>query len=113
MLTKLVVAFSILALVAAMAGTVPVKGPTHKVLLTQPTVVKGTALKAGEYRLTVHPGVVTFTLGKDSHEIPAKVETNTTKYFTDQVQYEKDHDQVTISEICLGGTTTRLVFNRN
>ena len=31
MLTKFVVAFSILALVAAMAGTAPVKGPTHKV----------------------------------------------------------------------------------
>jgi hypothetical protein len=113
MLTKLVVAFSILALVAAMAGTVPVKGPTHKVTLTQPAVVMGTSLKAGEYRLTVRPGVVTFTLDKESHDIPAKIETNTTKYFTDEVQYDRDHDQVRISEICLGGTTTRLVFNRN
>ncbi len=113
MLTKLIVAFSILALVAAMAGTVPVKGPTHKVTLTQPAVVMGTSLKAGEYRLTVRPGIVTFTLDKESHEIPAKVETNGTKYFTDQVQYDRDHDQVSISEICLGGTTTRLVFNRN
>ena len=111
MLTKLVVAFSILALVAAMAGTVPAKGTIHKVTLTQPAVIKGTALKAGEYRLTVRPGSVTFTLGKDSHEIPAKVETGTTKYFTDQVQYDRVHDQVTISEIGLGGTTTRLVFN--
>ena len=111
MLTKLVVAFSILALIAAMAGTVPVKGPTHKVLLTQPAVVGGTALKAGEYRLSVRLGVVTFTLNKESHEIPAKVETNTTKYFTDEVQYDRDHDQVRISQICLGGTTTRLVFN--
>ena len=111
MLTKFVVAFSILALVAAMAGTVPVKGPTHKVLLTQPALVGGTALKAGEYRLSVRNSTVTFTLGKDSHEIPAKVETNATKYFTDQVQYEKDRDQVKISEIGLGGTTTRLVFN--
>ena len=111
MLTKFIVAFSILALVAAIAGTVPVKGPTHKVLLTQPALVGGTALKAGEYRLSVRNGTVTFTLGKDTHEIPAKVETNGTKYFTDQVQYEKDRDQVKISEICLGGTTTRLVFN--
>jgi hypothetical protein len=113
MLTKLIVAFSILALVAAMAGTVPVKGPTHKVLLTQTSVVMGTALKAGEYRLIVRPGIVTFILDKESHEIPAKVETNGTKYFTDEVQYDRDHDQVRISEICLGGTTTRLVFNRN
>jgi hypothetical protein len=111
MLTKLIVAFSILALAAAMAGTVPVKGLTHHVLLTQPALVGGTALKAGEYRITVRPGMITFTLGKDSHEIPAKIETNATKYFTDQVQFEKDRDQVKVSEICLGGTTTRLVFN--
>ena len=111
MLTKLIVAFSILALIAAMAGTVPVKGSTHKVLHTQPAVLGGTALKAGEYRLSVRPGVVTFTLNKESHEIPAKVETNGTKYFTDEVQYNRDHDQVRISEIGLGGTTTRLVFN--
>jgi hypothetical protein len=111
MLTKLVVAFSILALVAAMAGTVPVKALTHKVTLTQPAMVGGTALKAGEYRLSVRNGTVTFTLDKDSHEIPAKVETNAKKYFTDQVQYDGDRDQVKISEICLGGTTTRLVFN--
>jgi hypothetical protein len=111
MLTKFVVAFSILALVAAMAGTAPVKGPTHKVTLTQPAVVRGTALKAGEYRLSVRNGTVTFILDKESHDIPAKVETNRTKYFSDEVQYEKDHDQLKISEICLGGTTTRLVFN--
>jgi hypothetical protein len=110
MLTKFVVAFSILALVAAIAGTAPVKGSTYKVTLSQPAVVMGTALKAGEYRLSVRAGTVTFTLDKKSHEIPAKVETNGTKYFSDQVQYEKDRDQVKISEICLGGTTTRLVF---
>jgi hypothetical protein len=111
MLTKFLVAFSILAIVVAMAGNAPVKGPTYKVTLTQPAVVMGTALKAGEYRISVNAGRVTFTLDKESHEIPAKVETNGRKYLSDQVQYEKDRDQLKISEICLGGTKTRLVFN--
>jgi hypothetical protein len=111
MLTKFIVTFCILALVAAMAGTAPVKATTYKVTLTQPVVVRGTALKAGEYRLVVRAGTVTFTRDKESHEVPVKVETNGTKYFSDQVQYERDRDQVKISEICLGGTKVRLVFN--
>jgi hypothetical protein len=111
MFTKFVVAFSVLALVAAMAGNVPVNGPTYKVTLTQPAVVMGTALKAGEYRLNVHAGTVTFAIDKESHAIPAKVEMNRSKYFVDQIQYDKDGDRIKISEICLGGTKTRLVFN--
>ena len=111
MLTKFFVAFSILALVAAMAGSIPVKGLNYKVTLSQPAVVMGTALKAGEYRLNVTDGKVTFTLDKESHAIPAKIETNGSKYFSDQVRYEQDGDKVKISEICLGGTKTRLVFN--
>jgi lipoprotein-anchoring transpeptidase ErfK/SrfK len=111
MLTKFVVAFSILALVAATAGSIPVKGPSYKVTLSQPVVITGTALKAGEYRLNVNSGTVTFTLDKESHAIPAKVETNSSKYPTDQVRYDKDGDKVKVLDICLGGTKTRLVFN--
>ena len=110
MLTKFVLAFTILALAAGMAGTVPAK-TSHKVTLAHPAVVLGTQLKAGAYRLDVSAGTVTFTLGKESHTIPAKIETNKIWYTTDQVQYDKVGDRDTISEICLGGTKTRLVFN--
>jgi hypothetical protein len=111
MLTKFVLSFVILALAAGMAGTVPAKTPTHKVTLTQSAVVVGTVLKAGEYRLNVNAGTVTFTLDKESQTIPAKVETNAIRYTTDQVQYEQDGNRLKISEICLSGTKTRLVFN--
>jgi hypothetical protein len=115
MLTKFVLVFGILALVASVAGTVPAKISTHKVTLTQPAVVLGTTLKAGEYRLNISAGTgagtVTFTLGKESHTVPVKVETNKISYTTDQVQYDQDGDRIKISEICLGGTKTRLVFN--
>jgi hypothetical protein len=111
MLTKFVVAFSILALGAAVAGSIPVKGLNYKVTLSQPAVIQGTAFKAGEYRLNVNAGTVTFTLDKESHAIPAKVETNASKYLTDQVRYDQDGDKIKISEICVGGTKTRLVFN--
>jgi hypothetical protein len=110
MLTKFVVAFSILALVAAMAGNVP-KGPAYRVTLTQPAVAMGTALKAGEYKVVVSAGIATFIRDKESHEIPVKVETNAKKYATDAVQYDTDRGQVKLAEICVGGTKVRLVFN--
>lgn len=46
MLTKLVIAFSTLALVAAIAGTIPAKGSATQVTLSEPVVLSGTALKA-------------------------------------------------------------------
>jgi hypothetical protein len=111
MLTKLVVAFTVLALAAAFAGTVPVKGPVSHVILSKPAVVNGTALKAGEYRLTINAGKVTFALDKETHEIAAKIETAEKKYDSNQVEYNVVGSQTTITAICLGGTKTRLLFN--
>jgi hypothetical protein len=111
MSSKFVLAFCILALAAAIAGNNPVKSPIAHVTLSQPAVVNGTALKAGDYRLIINEGKVTFSIDKESREIPAKVETGQKKYDVNQVQYDVVGTQITISQICLGGTKTRLVFN--
>ena len=74
-------------------------------------MVNGTALTAGDYRLIVNAGKVTFVMDKQSREIPAKVEVGERKYDENQVQYERVGNQTTIKEICLGGSKTRLVFN--
>jgi len=111
MFTKFVVAFSILALAAAIAGSIPAKGFAGKVRLTEPVIVNGTTLKAGDYRLTVNADKVTFTIDKTSLEIPASIETGQNKYTDNEVEYEHKGNQTTIKQICLGGTKTRLVFN--
>lgn len=111
MRTKFVAAFCILALAVAFAGNLPVKGLTCHVTLSRPAVVNGTALKPGDYRLTISESNVTFTINKESHEIPAKAETGEKKYETNQVIYQNVGSQTSISEIYLGGTKTRLVFN--
>jgi hypothetical protein len=110
MLTKFVLAFGILAVAAASAGSIPTKSPIYKLTLTQPVVVAGTALKAGAYRVVVGEKTVTFTIDGESQTIPAKVEVNRTKYYSDEIQYDKDGNHVTISEIGVGGTKTRLLF---
>jgi len=109
MLTKLVVALTLLAVVA-FAGTVPGKIAGGNVTITTAATVSGTALKPGIYRVTVVPGKVLFTSGKDTQEVPAKIETRANKFDENRVQYEGSGAQARISQIGLGGTKLELIF---
>jgi hypothetical protein len=103
MLKKFVLAFAVLALAVASAAT-------YKVTILQPSVVKGNALKAGDYRLNVQDDKVTIVNGKQSVEVPVKIENVEQKYDTTAVRYSDQGGKPTISEIRLGGTKTKLVF---
>jgi hypothetical protein len=111
MLAKLVIAFTILAVLAAFAGTVPGKIAGGNITVTAPVTLKGTVLKPGVYRVTVTPEKVFFTMGKDTHEVPARIENAPNKFDENQVQYEGAGAQRTISRISLGGSKLRLIFN--
>ena len=103
MLKKFVLAFAILALAVASAAT-------YQVTFAQPSVVKGNALKAGDYRLNVQTDKVTIVNGKQSVEVPVKIENVEQKYDSNAVRYSDQAGKLTISEIRLGGTKTKLVF---
>jgi hypothetical protein len=104
MLKKFVLAFAVLALAVASAAT------TYKVTLLQPSVVKGNALKAGDYRLNVQNDKVTLVNGKQSVEVPVKIETVAQTFDSTAIRYSDEGGKTTISEIRLGGTKTKLVF---
>jgi hypothetical protein len=74
-------------------------------------VVKGSNLKPGEYQVTVGGDKATFVAGKTSVEAPVKVETATEKYRSTAVRYTTENGKAVISEIRIGGTSTRLLFN--
>jgi hypothetical protein len=111
MLKKFVVAFAILALALASAGTVPGVGGNYKITLLQPSVVKGNVLKAGDYRLNVGVDKVTIINGKDAIDVPVKVESVNQKFDSTAIRYTEEGGKAAISEIRLGGTKTKLVFN--
>ena len=105
MLKRFALAFAILALAVATAGTVP---GTHSytITLVQPAVVNGTQLKPGEYRLHLDVTKVTLTQGKQTIEMPAaKVENVKKKFDSTAIRYVGDK----IAEIRVGGTKTRVV----
>lgn len=107
---KLIVLFALLALVAAIAGTVPALGPSYNVKLLRPSVLKGTALKEGEYRLSLNKDTATLGNGKVSIEVPVKVETSESKFDTTAIRYTDQDGKSVISEIRVGGTKTKVVF---
>ncbi len=111
MFTRFLVVFAILALVVAVAGTVPAPGSTFRVNISQPSVVKGTDLKPGEYKVSMGADKVTFSVGKTTVEAPVKIETATEKFETTAVRYVTENGKNVVSEIRIGGTTTRLLFN--
>jgi hypothetical protein len=105
MLKRFVLAFAILAVAVATAGTVP-GTHTYTINLIQPAVVNGAQLKPGEYRLTVDVTKVTLVRGNLTVEMPAaKVETVEKKYDTTAIRYVGS----VIAEIRLGGTKTRVI----
>jgi hypothetical protein len=111
MIRKFLVAFALLTFATvAFAGAVP-GSATYRVSLTQPSVVKGGELKPGDYKVEVAADKATFSAGKTAVEAPVKVETGTEKYRSTAVRYTTQNGKANISEIRIGGTTTRLLFN--
>jgi hypothetical protein len=111
MFTKFVVAFCVLALAAAFAGSIPAKGPSYYVTITEPVSANGIVLKPGEYRVIVNADKATFVLGKEVQEVAVKVEQNAKKFADNQIQYDRKGDRNEIKFICLGGSKTKLLFN--
>src|ERR1039457_566481 len=103
MFKRFVLAFAILGLAAASAAT-------YRVTLSQPFTVEGKQLKAGEYRLNVADSKLTIVSGKESVEVPVKIQNGATKFDSTAVRYTGTGDKVAIKEIRLGGTKTTLVF---
>jgi hypothetical protein len=110
MFKKLILSFVILALAVATAGTVPGVG-SYKLSLLQPTVVNGTVLKPGDYRLNLANEKVTIVDGKFSVEARVKVETVEKKYDQTMIRYTEQAGKSILSEIRLGGTKTKLLFD--
>ena len=111
MLQRFLVVFAILAVVVVFAGTVPTPGSSFRVNITQPSVVKGADLKPGEYKVSLGAEKATFVAGRTNVEAPVKVETATEKFKATAVRYITENGKNVISEIRVGGTNTRLLFN--
>lgn len=104
MTKRLVIVFLMLALAVASAKT-------YWVTLYQPSVVAGTELKAGDYKLELNGDKVTLKNGKLVAASTVKVEENGEEYRRTSIRYTNGDGKYTVQEIRLGGTNIKLVLN--
>jgi hypothetical protein len=112
MFHKAVFILAVFALIVS-AGTVPVGVQHYKVTLFEAAAVPGAVLPAGDYKLELKDNKLTFVAvnGKVPVEVTVKVETGDKKFDGTSVRLDTAAGKAMISEIRLGGTKTRLVFN--
>jgi hypothetical protein len=79
--------------------------------LHQAASLNGTPLKPGDYRIQVDGGKATLRVGKTVIESPVKVEAGAQKFKETMVSLEGPQGAFKISEIDIGGSTTRIVFS--
>lgn len=103
MTKKLLLCLTTLALVTASAAS-------YRVTLFQPSVIGGTELKAGEYKLDYADSKVVVSRGNQRAEAQVKVETNGVKYSSTSVRYSNGDGKNRVEEIRLDETNTKLVF---
>ncbi len=84
---------------------------TFRISLTQPSIVKGNQLKAGDYNLDVQKDSVVIAQGKHRLEVPATIESTGKKYGRTQILFNESNGKLSIRQIELGGTSTRVVFD--
>jgi hypothetical protein len=99
---------TLLTLTTAGLMTLSAAGLTYKVSLLDNSVIAGQQVKAGDYKIELKDSNTAVLIhGKKSIEVPAKEETNPTKFSTTELQYSNNNQLV---EIRVGGTTTKIVF---
>ncbi len=88
-----------------------VSAANYKVTLSQPSVLNGTELRAGEYRVELRDNKATVKGDKNVIEADVKIENSPTKFNTTSVRYEKADGKMRIQEMRLGGTNLRVIFD--
>jgi major membrane immunogen (membrane-anchored lipoprotein) len=101
---KLLFAFAVAALSIANAAS-------YRVTLYHESIVNGTTLKPGDYKLEVGDNQAVISKGKQKVEAPVKIETAENKFSSTSVRYQNGDGKYKVIEIRLGGTNQKLVFD--
>lgn len=83
---------------------------TYRVTLPQSSVLEGTGLGAGAYRLDLQDGKAVMVHGKQRVEVPVRIDSGDQKFASTNVVYTLENGKPTIREIQLRGTKTKLLF---
>jgi hypothetical protein len=102
---KLMLSFGTLALAIASAAS------SYHFSIFQSSFVGGKELKPGDYKIELNGDKAMIKVGKQTVETAVKVENGSEKFPETSVRYGNADGKMTVQEIRLGGTTTKLIFN--
>src|ERR1700730_14490845 len=102
MIKKFVFGFTFAALAVMSAAN------RYSVTFYDPVVVNGTSLKPGDYNLEIKDNTAIIKQGKIMAQAPVKLENDDKKFITNTVRISGTR----VEEIRLGGTHTRVVFEK-
>lgn len=102
---KILFVFTTLALAMASAAS------SYKVTLFQPSLINGTELKPGDYKIEVKDNKAVVKGGKSVVEADARLESANEKFSSTSVRYSNVDGKMKVQEIRLGGTNSKIVFN--
>jgi hypothetical protein len=104
-----------LLFVCLLAGMAFAGSNSFTLTFTEPTMVGGTELKAGEYKCELQDQKIVLKRGRQITEAAVKVETGQGKYSITTVTFAsaagKNGGKNKVEEIQLGGTNMKLVVN--
>ena len=101
---KFLLTFATVALSVASAAS-------YRVTVYQPSVVGGTELKPGDYKIELKDNKAVIKAGKETVEAPVRVESADQKFTSTAVRYTNTDGKMKVNEIRIGGTNTKLVFD--
>jgi hypothetical protein len=102
MVKNILLGFASLALAVASAAN------SYNVTFYQPVMINGSELKPGDYKVELKDKTVVIKQGKTVTEAPVKVENDNEKYQRTAVRM----NGMQVEEIRIGGTSTRIVFDK-
>jgi hypothetical protein len=103
MVKNVLLGFASVALAVASAAS-------YNVTFYQPVMINGAQLKPGDYKLELKDNsMAVLKQGKSVTEVPVKVESDSQKFSRNAVRMDGEK----LQEIRLGGTSTRVVFEKS
>jgi hypothetical protein len=102
--------FKKLAVSFALAGLAIASAAQHRITLFEESIVNGTTLKPGDYKLVIEGGKAMLSRGNQKVEAPVSVQKADSKYSATSVRYNSGEGKFKVQEIRVGGTDTKVVF---
>jgi hypothetical protein len=103
--STLMLSFGTLALAIASAAS------SYRFSIFEPSFLAGQQLKPGDYKIELNGDKAMIKVGKQSVQTAVKVENGTEKFSETSVRYATADGKMTVTEIRVGGTHTRIVFS--